>query len=311
MSTKDRKVSALLGEYAEVNENFRMLTEIRFKLLALLPLGVGAVSTLALGISTRQSSAASDVIVTVICLFGIAVVCALAAYNERNDQIYVWLTMRAARIERELDLPDAAFAQRPSSWFSLKVGRLRLEIGHRTSITFIYSTCISFLLFGAMYSAIQSTHHGDMQAFALIAAVVAIVVPVGGLKLIASQRSRRRDEVEAGIAEALPLLEQGFPRKAKAKTYDQRDESPYGRLVTQCCAIVGDDQSERLKHEIGTRVERYAELSAAEFSQFVPKKCPPFTRAAHFRLALLVDLPPEWLAIVPGKRFGPLPFHRA
>lgn len=76
---------ALIAEYAEVSSNFRKLTDIRFKLLAFLPLAAGvAASVLARGNATALTLAFS--------LFGLVVTIGLLTY-ERNDQLYepLWL----------------------------------------------------------------------------------------------------------------------------------------------------------------------------------------------------------------------------
>jgi hypothetical protein len=112
---------ALLAEYAEVSNNFRMLTDIRFKLLAFLPLAAGvAASVLARGNATTLTLAFS--------LFGLVVTIGLVTYNTRNDQLYDTLVARAAAIERNLGIPDGAFANRPRAWFRLARGHGRFKI---------------------------------------------------------------------------------------------------------------------------------------------------------------------------------------
>lgn len=114
--------TALLTEYAEVNENFRLLTEIRFKLLAFLPL-IAAAGLAAAGVG--RASGAAPGLEGAIFLFGLVVTCALATYNARNDQLYVRLVARAAEIERELGLSDGSFNRRPTAWLELSLGLKR------------------------------------------------------------------------------------------------------------------------------------------------------------------------------------------
>ncbi|HEY4265195.1 MAG TPA: hypothetical protein VGM72_07750, partial [Micropepsaceae bacterium] len=104
---EDRR-EALLKEYGEVSSNFRLLTDIRFKLLAFLPAAT-AVATALKGDSLSAASA-------VLSLFGLAATIGLVTYNLRNDQLYDELVGRAAFIERSLGIPDGAFANRPRPW---------------------------------------------------------------------------------------------------------------------------------------------------------------------------------------------------
>jgi hypothetical protein len=137
---------ALLAEYGEVSNNFRMLTEIRFKLLAFLPLAAGvAASVLARGDATMLTLAFS--------LFGLVVTIGLVTYNERNDQLYDTLVARAAAIERNLGIPDGAFANRPRPWFRLARGRWKVD--HRTAVSTIYKASIALWLFGALHAVID------------------------------------------------------------------------------------------------------------------------------------------------------------
>src|SRR3954468_542669 len=108
--------AALLAEYGEVANNFRLLTDIRFRLLAFLPIAAGTAAGLLAAGKNRDPAAETRALV--LSLFGLAVTAALATYNERNDQLYDTLVGRAARIERELGLPDGAFANRPAAWFA-------------------------------------------------------------------------------------------------------------------------------------------------------------------------------------------------
>ena len=96
---------SLLKEYSEVNNSFRLLTDIRFKLLAFLPIASAAAAAFkgeSLGIGGFGVS-----------LFGLVVTLGLATYNTRNDQLYGELVSRAAQIERSLGIPDGAFSNRP------------------------------------------------------------------------------------------------------------------------------------------------------------------------------------------------------
>ncbi len=116
-------------EYREVVAQFRVLTDIRFKLLALLP--VGTVATFLL--TKDQSKLVSEPAVAV---FAFIVTLCIATYNKRNDQHYDELVSRAAELERSAGLVHGAFAQRPRSW--LRYGPMRVE--HRWPIGLVYAS---------------------------------------------------------------------------------------------------------------------------------------------------------------------------
>jgi hypothetical protein len=88
---------ALLKEYSEVGSNFRLLTDIRFKLLALLPIAAAAAAALkgdSLGIGGLALS------------LGLSPRSGLQR-TARNDQLYDELVGRRL-LERSLGLQDGA-----------------------------------------------------------------------------------------------------------------------------------------------------------------------------------------------------------
>ena len=129
MTAEDSLRSARLEEYKHVTAQFRALTDIRFKLLGLLPLGTVATVALTTGEDGRLSEPG-------IAAFGFAVTLALGTYNGRNDQHYDELVGRAAHLERQLGLPNGSFNQRPASWFHA-LGPVRVE--HRWPVGLIYA----------------------------------------------------------------------------------------------------------------------------------------------------------------------------
>jgi len=135
---QDRR-EALSKEYGEVCNNFRMLTDIRFKLLALLPIATAAAATFK-GESTGGGS-------FVLPLFGLIATIGLVTYNTRNDQLYNELVGRAASIERSLGLADGAFANRPYAWLSFCFLGIKWKVDHRTGVGTIYLASIVVWLF--------------------------------------------------------------------------------------------------------------------------------------------------------------------
>ena len=90
----DERREALLKEYGEVSSNFRLLTDIRFKLLGFLPIATAAAAALKSDVLSMNG--------LLLSLFGLMTTLGLITYNTRNDQLYDELVARAAEIERRL-----------------------------------------------------------------------------------------------------------------------------------------------------------------------------------------------------------------
>ena len=112
--TDQQIFEALQKEYVEVSKHFGTLTEIRFKLLAFLPI--------ASALTAIFAKDAKLSIVGLVSLFGLVATIGVLIYNTRNDQLYDALVLRAAEIERLLGLPSGAFANRSGSWLTINVG---------------------------------------------------------------------------------------------------------------------------------------------------------------------------------------------
>jgi len=125
-----------LAEYKEVVTQFRTLTDIRFKLLAFLPLGTVAAAVFVPATNDLEKQPA-------IAAFALVVTLCIAAYNKRNDQFYDELVSRAAELERELQIEHGSFANRPKPW--LKYGSFKIE--HRWPIGLIYAASASLWMY--------------------------------------------------------------------------------------------------------------------------------------------------------------------
>ena len=96
----------LLKEYSEVCSNFRLIADIRFKLLTFLPIAAAAAAAI-------LSNDRATVPGLALSLFGFVVTLGLVTCNTRNAQLYNALIGRASTINRNLGLPDGGFANRP------------------------------------------------------------------------------------------------------------------------------------------------------------------------------------------------------
>jgi hypothetical protein len=143
----EEQPAALLKLYEQICNNFRLLTDIRFKLLAFLPIATGA----AVAFSRDQDLGAR----AAISLFGLVVTIGLIIYNTRNDQLYGELAERGAEIERALGAGNGMFGARSPPWLQIDLLGPVLQIDHQTGIRIIYAASVALWLFGFLTSALQ------------------------------------------------------------------------------------------------------------------------------------------------------------
>lgn len=87
-------------DYAQTTDLLRMLTDVRFKLLALVPTLSGA----AVGLLGRPGSAVELLAIGVL---GLAATLGVLLYELRNSELHDYAIRRARRIEAALGLPSA------------------------------------------------------------------------------------------------------------------------------------------------------------------------------------------------------------
>lgn len=123
----------LLALYTEICNSWRMLTDVRFKLLGFVPtasivLLIGLLSKGAVGEGLSATSRLA------ICMVGLLVTIGLYIYDRRNTKLYDDLVSRGRRIEAELGIDTGQFLGRrdPSGWL----------IKHDTAINLIYGSAI-------------------------------------------------------------------------------------------------------------------------------------------------------------------------
>ena len=194
MAEQDPHSQNLEIEYSQVCDNFRLLTDIRFKLLTIMPIGTG--TGLALTIGKPQIS-------IVVGLFGLAVTAGVALYNLRNDQLYNELVGRAAQLERMMNLKDGAFAQRPRAWLS--IGPLKVD---HAKIWWVYLSSLSAWLFLILHGARWPSPpaHWLSGPPELIRAFIAILVVLLIASLIRSQKIRTEKRLRAAARGAVDAL---------------------------------------------------------------------------------------------------------
>jgi hypothetical protein len=278
MPEPDRR-ETLLAEYSHVSSTFQLLTEVRFKLLAFLPLATGAAVAV---INLRRVGVPG----LVVALFGLVVTVALVAYNKRNDQLYDTLVRRAAAIERSLGLPEGAFATRPRPWLSIDIGRLSWPVDHRSPVATIYSSSIALWLFGA-FAAI-----GDLVRRSwwveLLAALVAVAVTWAGTLFVTRREEVVYEDLKRWAEEAVQLAENREPRDLLGDC----------RFLVLCQRLSGRDE-ETVRSRIGFFLCR----DAAETSYYLGAETG--LQAASRFVAAITDLAPGWLFDCASARHDP------
>jgi hypothetical protein len=161
--------SPLKTEYEQVNDNFRMLSDIRFKLLALIPTLAGAsiyvLSHIAISAQGLGRNGPLDPdkalyeygTVVLVCVLGFLATLGITIYDQRNTELYNALIGRAKKLEKSLGIEEAQFNARP------KRGRrlLGISVGHDSGLTLIYGPVLGAWFFPLVYAAVklQSVTH--------------------------------------------------------------------------------------------------------------------------------------------------------
>ncbi len=104
--------------YTEVCASWRMLTDVRFKLLGLLPLAslAGGYGLFTLG-NTGAAGQGVRLFRLAVGLFGLAVTIGIVIYEHRNDGLYNDLISRGRRIESEWGVDTGLFLGRRRARF--------------------------------------------------------------------------------------------------------------------------------------------------------------------------------------------------
>lgn len=279
----DSRRDALLKEYGEVSGNFKLLTDIRFKLLAFLPIATAAAAAIkseGAGIGNFSLS-----------LFGLVATIGLLTYNARNDQLYNELVARAASIERSLGLQDGSFANRPRPWLTIWCPRVDWKVEHGTGVATIYAASIALWLSGLLapilefarqtYVSLGLRHFlvADPSAWVNATAVgTAICATYLGLRSAGRQKKRRAQEMRRLAVAAVE----------RAKSLEFSAVAKDVKFVELCVRLSDGD-----RNAIAARASFYASIDPESLGHYLLRGESTQT-ASHF-VALLTDLPPRWL----------------
>jgi hypothetical protein len=298
-SAEDRR-AALLAEYAEVNNDFRLLTEIRFKLLALLPLAAGGAWAIFGGGSWLGNGDSASLRAGALSAFGLVVTVFVATYNSRNDQVYLWLVNRAVSIERELGVPDGSFAQRPNPWFEVQAFGIRGLVGHSSSVSAIYGSSIALWLAGGFAAAEKIAWHGPVPTWAYGAAVgVSAMLTLGAVLEIGHQKRARRRDIQDHASEAVRLAKEHDFRT----NVGRRELAELEPFIKECAALIGRDwRHSARKQEVQARAAFYGGVDDEWINRCIPETCVEAPEAYY--VSLIVDLPAPVLSGFPQRREG-------
>ena len=279
---------ALVNEYREVANNFRQLTDIRFKLLVFLP----AATALAAVLKVEPDGLRG----LVISLFGLVTTFGLVIYSTRNDQFYGELIERASEIERILGLVDATFSIRSTAWLYVRLFGVRLKVNHGTGIGIIYASAILFwlfeiylplvvfiqqvivkrdLLFGGTDASVIT---GTSNWAQIMAALLALLSTYFALQSVKHQKRIRQQRMRELAASAVNQLSSLGRSKSALDSH----------FISTCTELAGTE-SDKIK----ARAEFYGNLDATSLSHYISTKSEALM-ASHF-VALLTDLPPRWV----------------
>ena len=201
-------------EYTQINNNFRSLAEVRFKLLALVPiLGGAAVFVLArVGLEAGKAPVSSNpelLVVFLVSLFGFLTTLGLTLYDQRNSELYNALIHRAKWLETQFGVPGAKgglkevssggqFNERPK-----KSRHLIFQAGHDFALALIYGPLLGVWLFPILYSVLRLV--GTTNEWAQLAAVgvAAIAAVAFTRRLIAIDKRENRPYHAAATRDGL------------------------------------------------------------------------------------------------------------
>lgn len=283
--------AALLKEYEHVTQQFRALTQIRFKLLAFLPLGtIGTLAVLKYGEKTEYGEktatpapvALFDFLVP-FALFGFFVTLAIFVYNLRNDQFYDELVGRAAQIERDLKLFDGSFAQRPDKWHRLLPG---VYVEHRWPIHLVYVASAALWLWMILFLLGQSW----MPCRGIVSVTIAVVFAVWLMWHLKHSREASKKLYREAVRAAMKELLNASP-----------DEEARQRAV-KLSYVLAKHFGKKKAQRFETRIFFY--LRSLDDREFLPRRRGRRldVRTASYILGYTIDMPARWIRDVHSGR---------
>ena len=197
---EDRR-QELIAEYAEVNQNFRTLTDIRFRLLALIPT-LGGVAIFLLSRMQQHAEPKPDYsLLLLISGLGFLATLGVTYYDQRNSELYDDLVSRAKELEEALDLHRGQFLLRP--------GRGRhpfgiFNLGHDSGLALIYGAVLGAWFYPLTTAFLGRTGHPPETSHGLPLVLAGSMVAVFILELLRLDRSLKPALIGLGPRDSTP-----------------------------------------------------------------------------------------------------------
>ena len=329
-----RRREALLAEYGEICDNFRMLTDIRFKLLAFLPIASAATIVAAMG-----RDVPGEIGITIgfaLSLFGFVTTIGIATYNARNDQLYDELVSRAAAIERGLDVPDGAFATRPATRQRIRVIWANWKIDHRKAVSTIYGASIALWLFGVVAFGLEGccislvarfpsvSTEGASTWMILLAGTLSTVITYSFSWWIKRKKEVREEALNCCARDAMKAAMDLVPEPKDSREFIHDCATDETFLQTcidlATCAKLSDSSKDskekgRIAYQVRRRAKFYAKLDAQHLGFYLTTESSKLSKesaklSASHLIGLLTDSSPLWIFDCGTNRKGDLPETR-
>ena len=189
MTSGDSNRTDLLRlDYDHTLDQLRTLTDVRFKLLALVP----TLSGVAIGLLGRPRSAAE---LLGVGLLGLCATLGILFYELRNTQLSDYATQRAKAVERELGLVSAFGAAGPGGLYSERPDRsvhvLGVELGHDRGLSLVYGAALAGWGYLVSWGALRALDVARPRAIGGIIGVCVGFVVVAALLRVTVREGER------------------------------------------------------------------------------------------------------------------------
>ena len=149
-------------DYAQTTDLLRGITDVRFRLLAIVPTLAGA----AVAFLSRGRPAAE---LLAVGLLGLAATLGIVLYEVRNTQLYDYAIRRAKELEARLDGPGGLFTDRPGR--DVRVFGLALA-GHERGLALVYGAAIAGWSYLVVWGGLRALDVGGAQKIGGIVGIV-------------------------------------------------------------------------------------------------------------------------------------------